>query len=92
MVDKLIFHFYYWYLSLSEKITNDKLVDFNAPIDQYKDDMATKMGPFMVSKRNEEMGISPEGELTLENKMKENETSDEGDKKKPYRLNTENFF
>ena len=72
--------------------TQGEFKDDKNRFDQYKDDMATKMGPFMVSKRNEEMGISPEGELTLENKMKENETSDEGDKKKPYRLNTENFF
>ena len=49
--------------------------------DQYKDDMASKADQYIVQKRNED----------IIDEMKEETTAD-ADEKKPYRLNTENFF
>ena len=49
------------------------------------------MGQEMVNKRNEEQKILMEGEESIEDKAKDDSTSSTVGKK-PYRLNTENFF
>ena len=69
----------------------DKATDKDR-FDQYKEDMTSKMGQYMVHKRNEENNVSPSYEMTNENPIKQDEISPEEEKKKQYRLNTENFF
>ena len=60
--------------------------------DQYKEDMSSKMGQYMVHKRNEENNNSPDYDLAKNDAIKDDETTPAADEKKPYRLNTENFF
>ena len=60
--------------------------------DQYKEDISSKMGQYMVHKRNEEKDISPDNDLAKNDAVQDDKTSPAADEKKPYRLNTENFF
>ena len=46
----------------------------------------------MVHKRNEENDIPPDYDLAKNDGLKDDEKTPAADEKKPYRLNTENFF
>ena len=53
--------------------------------DQYKEDMGSKTGQYMVQKRNQEIFESSK-------ETEEDDAKNLIDDKKPYKLNTENFF
>ena len=65
--------------------TDGEFHDDKNRFDQYKEDMGSKTGQYMVQKTNQEIFES----------SKENEEDDAKhliEDKKPYKLNTENFF
>ena len=65
--------------------TDAEFHDDKNRFDQYKEDMGSKMGQYMVQKRNEEIFESAKVE-------EEENGSNTINDKKPYKLNTENFF
>ena len=65
--------------------TDGEFKDDKNRFDQYKEDMGSKMGEYLVQKRNEEIFESAKDK-------EDNGMLNEDDPKKPYKLNTENFF
>ena len=65
--------------------TDMEFHDDKNKFDQYKEDMGSKMGQYMVQKRNEEI-------FQLSKEKEEDDAKNLVEDKKPYKLNTENFF
>ena len=65
--------------------TDVEFHDDKNKFDQYKEDMGSKMGQYMVQKRNEEI-------FQLSKEKEEDDAKNLVEDKKPYKLNTENFF
>ena len=69
--------------------TEGEFKDDKNRFDQYKDIMSSNVDKYMANKKSEEAFEMAKGD----NEIKEDDETSSGiDGKKPYRLNTENFF